>query len=477
MSKTIPVDLSRGEAYNLAKNPEGNWISRPALKNIATITTGGESGGSVCVYACSVYSNAGVLYNYVFVLTTSKILQCRIYDSNWILQSNANLQVSQIDASAPVYHAQTPYNQIVFSSPGWTATLWCHVGSHPQVAQKQESINPDTPALPIPAGIVSSFGDRVVYCKDNGAYISSPGAECRTIVANNAVFVAGTICDAFENASGDFVIVSTAETRVLSQEGLVSAAFDGKSDKIKTYTGLRNRNATSTKHGSFGLSKQGIVNLDTGEQIQLAKYRRYKKISPIIGAGLHQDYRSQGRIFPYSAGVIVSLGANKPIQIVNFDDKFVSAWDDTQTSGELVGVLHLEDGTPVLAYKNKIFALYGNDTSCDHVICLDMPTAAIDSNVIREIAVQTLADGIQSVTTYIREQSGNETPAIAEESVVNTTAVYDTAVLRSLEYQSVTIEHAVRSDTPFFELQIGRDTEILDVQIVTKTQGKNRPRQ
>jgi hypothetical protein len=475
--KLLPLDLSRAETYNLIKNSSGNWASRPAYTNIATITAGGENGGQVCVYACSVWSNSGVLYNYVFVLTTSKQLQCRIYDSNWVLQSNTNVQVSQVDASAPVYHAQTPYNQIVFSSTGWTATLWCIVGNTPVVAQKQESINPGTPALPIPAGIVSSFGDRIVYCKDNGAYISSPGAECRTIVANNTQFVAGTITDAFENESGDFVIVSTAETRVFAQEGLVSAAYDGRSEKNKNYKGLRQRNACATKHGSFGLSKSGVINLDTMDVIPLAKYRRYKQITPIVGAGAGSDYRSQGKIFPFSAGLIVSLGAGKPIQIINFDEKYISMWDDTQTTVDFVGVCELEDGTPVLAYKNKIFALYGNDTSCSHYLAIDLPTPAIESTTIRQVIIQTLADGIQSITSYARDQSTTETPAQAEESYLNTTAVYDTAILRALEYQSVELEHTIRADTPWIEIQIGRDTEVLDAQIETNTQGSQRHRQ
>jgi hypothetical protein len=140
-------------------------------------------------------------------------------------------------------------------------------------------------------------------------------------------------------------------------------------------------------------------------------------------------------------------------------------------------VCELEDGTPVLAYKNKIFALYGNDTSCSHYLAIDLPTPAIESTTIRQVIIQTLADGIQSITSYARDQSTTETPAQAEESYLNTTAVYDTAILRALEYQSVELEHTIRADTPWIEIQIGRDTEVLDAQIETNTQGSQRHRQ
>jgi len=465
--KNINIDMGSVELCNLVRNNAGRLQSRPAYTALQTASAGEE-----IIYSATVRSNSGQVYYYTFKRTTAtQDISCELRTNEYLLVATVTLPVKSVNNNAAITHATTPYNQVVFNSPGWSAPLFAYIGSSPIIATKVESINPDTPALPLPAGLVCSFGDRVVWAFGNIAYISSATFDPRTITATNIVAVAGTITDIFTGPDGNLIVVSTAETRVADQQGLTSAIFDGRVEKLNNYRGLSNRNAVSCRQGSFGMSVTGLIDLASTTQIPLTNFKRTRKLTDVVGPGYSVDYRSSGRMFSFAGGIIISFGATRPICIVNFDEKFTSWWLDTAATGELTAVSELDDGTLMLTYSNAVYAVYGNNPQCICALAGEVKYSGADSNNIRDIIVTTLADGVQSVTSYVRNSTATEVPLKAEDTSVTGTDLWGTATLISLEMQSVSMLHHMRADSPFFEVQIGRDTEIQDIVIELDGQG------
>jgi hypothetical protein len=471
--RQIAVDLATAEAYNLVKNSSGLWASRPAFTALQTA----DAGESI-IYSCMVRSNSGIPYFYTFKRQSDQTINCELRSHEYLLVTEIALSIKQTNLAAPVTHAVTPYNQVVFNSPGWTAPLFAYIGSSPVIATAVASDNPDTPSLPLAPGLVCSFGDRTVWAFSNIAYMSAANTspDPRRVTASNLVAVAGQITDMFPDPSGNLVIVSTAETKIVDQAGLTSAVFDGQVQKIQNYYSLGYNNAAATRQGSYGLGMSGLTDIITKQQIPLTRYKRTRKIADIVGAGTGIDYRRSGKLLGWSQGLAVSFGPNRPFAVINLDNSYTSWWDDNNITGELVSISELDDGVVMFTFTSGVYALYGNSPVCACSLALNLTMSGSESFRTREIIVTTLADGVQSVTSYIRKSEQSETPAIADGADIIGN-VWDTAVLQSLEYQSVNILHDVRADAPYFEIQIGRDTEVLDIQVVLDGQGQTRHRQ
>ena len=152
-------------------------------------------------------ANTGEVFHYLF-----SIYSKYLYQSLWDDQFNCLgiARIGKLTADLEPFSYAINYNQIVVNSRSLPYPLWGFIGGTLVKAEKQQSINPDTPSLTLFPGRVCGFADRFVWAYANQIIINDPGTEPRTICAPNAISFGGTVLDLFQaGEGGNLIIVCT----------------------------------------------------------------------------------------------------------------------------------------------------------------------------------------------------------------------------------------------------------------------------
>lgn len=473
----IEIDTKRAEGYNLVQDERGRWMSRPQLTEIYDVGT-----DTRILYCTLLRSGSGENYYYLWTLTSDNLLKCSIRDQNFYSIGSVTLGVC-LDPDAPITHAYN-YNQVVFNSPGWTSPYYCFIGSTPKVAEKVEAspINPDFPALNLFPGLVASFKDRFVYAYKHLVHINDPGVEPRTLTANNTISCKGAVLDIFEDRTGSLVIITTNNVMVVPSDGLAGAYFQGSIVYNNNYNGRKYRNAVSNRYGLWGLEKNGIVNINSGEVIKIKSFDRIRKITAQVGLGRSTDVRA-GEIFSFDEGVIVSFGAGLPFCVINMAKNYTSWWDGDTMTGAIVSVGNTSDGLLMITTTDGVRVLYGDNVNATMGLACEVALNGIKSAVIREIIVTCTGTGSGTVRTAIRGNDGSVSdittysPIAQGSKGIQNNAIWGSAKMVASEFASATHKRAIRGDGAFFEVGISKNTTIQSIAIKIDGQGQIRDRE
>ena len=475
---TYNVDLSTAEGFNLIKDNRGLWSARPALKVVHTTTD------TKILYAFSVASAAGAVYHYVFSLTSANIIHVKIFDDQFIELGSKNLDACR-DPSSPVTHA-VAYNQIIINSPGWSAPYHCFIGSTPKVAKAVPSTDIDQDTVELFPGLVCSFGGgesaRVCWAFRNQVFINDPGEELRTLTATNLIPVTGTVLDMFTAPQGNLIIVTSDGMYDLPPDGLAGSSFQGQVVRTTNFSGLSSRNACASRLGVYGLVFDGLLDIRSTQMIPLTTYKRARKITEPVGSGLASDFRV-GKLFSFADGVMISFGEDQPFCLVNMSKNYTTWWKEDSVNNDIVGILQADDGTQLIAFSDRIAAIYGDSPNCTFGLAVEHKLNGFVSHRVTDVIVTATGNGSGTVRTYLRGSDSTKTTKITPNASIATdsggTATKDTwgtAKVYDAEMCSVRAQRAVRTDGLYFEVGITRDMSIQSVVIVTNGQGKNRHR-
>lgn len=430
-------------------------------------------------------ANTGEVFHYLF-----SIYNKYLYQSLWDDQFNCLgiARIGKLTADLEPFSYAINYNQIVVNSRSLPYPLWGFIGGTLVKAEKQQSINPDTPSLTLFPGRVCGFADRFVWAYANQIIINDPGTEPRTICAPNAISFGGTVLDLFQaGEGGNLIIVCTDGVYQIPPDGLAGYQFQGFVSRSPGYQGVSSNNAASSRGSVVGLSMDGLIDIGSFQKRSLTTYRRTRKYAQRVGIYESGDYRT-GSILPIEEGFIVSIDFKSAI--VNLDTgKVTWLYSDSFSDLTTVGILKHSDGREMIVTPNKVFDLFGN-TECTNTtvepsypdisfcyILVNVPTDPQLSPVIREITVGADRPGT-TVSTYVRGQYKTDTiPApVGVYNVVGVNNWDNTKTYTEREYRSRRLQMAVRIDSPDFELSFNRSTKIDNsADIISKGIGKTRP--
>lgn len=485
----IQLDLEAStEFQNIFKSDVLGRYVRPArtphyIFDTTLLTVG------TAVYAFSV-ENQNTTEVMHYVIYTTGIL--RIYDEQFVLQFTTNISAESV-AGFPVaaigsFSHAVVNGQLIINSEYLATPIYGVVGGGVIPAVKVASINPDTAAVDLSPGGVAVFGDRIVYSYINQIFISDPGTEPRTIVAQNTISFGGKVLDMFQaGPNGLFYVFTTVGLYTLPADGLAGQqSYAGFITSSKDYEATQLHNAAYSKNTIFGLLDSGVWDANNSTHIELIKWRRGRGLSQTVGN--FSDFR-YGRIYSYENGFVCQIGTSiLMLDIVNKYSSWINNTNDSNTI--LVGVLKTRDGKNIFCSTDAVWELIGNtgnlfDVDVDYNNATFFGTCATNiltppaaSPVIREVTVGLDNNGKQ-VQTYVRGTTLSNTTGNTIIGATADTSLWDTAGLVYCEakFRSSRNRLAVRGDNLDFEMKVtGALARISsNVQIVLNGQGTERP--
>jgi len=491
----IQLDLEAStEFQNIFKSDVMGRYVRPARTPHYIFDTTILLNVGTAVYAFSI-ENQNTTEVMHYVIYTTGIL--RIYDEQFILQFTTSISAESAagfpQAAIGSFTHAVVNNQLIINSEYLSAPIYGVVGGGVIPAVKVASINPDTSAIDLLPGGVASFGDRIVYSYINQIFISDPGTEPRTIVAENTISFGGKVLDMFQaGPNGLFYVFTTAGLYTLPADGLAGQqSYAGFITSSKDYEATQLHNVAYSKNAIFGLLDNGVWDVNNSKNIELIKWRRGRGLSQTVGN--FTDFR-YGRIYTYENGFICQIGTTiLMIDIVNKYSSWINNTNDSTT--QLVGVLKTRDGKNIFCATDAVWELIGNSGNLSGVdvdynnaaffgtCATNILTPPAASPVIREITVGLDNNGKQ-VQTYVRgttsaNTTGNTIIGANATNVFGSEPLWDTAglVYSEAKFRSTRNRMAVRGDNLDFEMKVtGANARISsDVQIVLLGQGTDRP--
>lgn len=486
------------ELHNVILGPETlesrkGFVSKLDILDVGVLTPrvspGGDQTNFIFGFSCE-SANTGHVFHYLFSKDANNILHQSVYDEEF--NCLAFVEVGPLTTDLEPFSYAINYNQIVVNSSSMPFPLWGFIGGTLVRADKQPSINPDTPALTLFPGRVCSFADRFVWAYENQIIVNDPGTEPRTICAPNAVSFGGTILDLFQSGEGgNLIVVCTDATYQIPPDSLAGYQLQGFVAKTPGYQGVQSNNAASSRGAVVGLIKDGIIDIGTFTKKNLTSYKKTRKNAKRVGPYSSGDYRV-GSILPMEEGFVVSI--NNKSCFIDLDTGKVS-WLYSNNIDDLgiIGVLKDKDGKDFFLTQSKVFDYIGNSdipdsptnaapdpTSYEINVChllVNVPTSPDLSPVIREITASCDRPGT-TITTYLRnsEQSATvPTPPYAQ-NIVGTSSWNASNKLTEKEMRSRRMQRAVRIDSPDFEISFDRSCKIDNkANIISKGIGRNRP--
>ena len=430
MRQQYSIDLNNAEWQNIFPTSEG-LVVRDAFY---TIDEDNFLAGQ------SIVRN-DLTYHYVLYCPIgTRGLKLRIYETNW--------QVISDETVAMVYNKDAPIcivsvnNQIIINGPGISTPLWGYVGSSviPAVPNPRGVDDVLTSSLQLYPGLVCKFADRIVWSINNQVIISDPPTgetemDPKQLSPNNSIAFAGTITDIFESTStGSLIVVTTAGVSILPAAGLVGTDYAANLNFLATYQSQRFGNAASSCGRTYGLSKNGVIDFDSGKEIPLTTYRRNRFFSSPVGPGRASDYRFS-KIFAYEDGFIISTPEG-PCCFINC--KFGTySWVVDDTYIPIVkGVLRTGEGELALLLRDGLVDFYGTQTNLKGTFACDVVQPGINSNCVTNISVTVEGNGINQVVSYVKNSNQTSVVPSASGAAVTTSSVWGTANLLEVEYRS-----------------------------------------
>jgi len=392
----MKLDPRKMELHNLIVRDTKLFV-RPGLREHLAPTS-----GTVYVAGFSVESpsTTEVWHYLVEQHIGTRVATLRVYTEEYLEMFSVALG-NLGDEPVITYGVQN--NQIMINSPSFSSPLYGLVGGGLVQAQKVASRNPDTTALEIPTGHITTWGDRFAIAAGNVVFINDPGTEPRTFVAQNAIAFPGTVYDLFQGPDGGLWVFTSADVYVMSADALgqgqTAVGF------ITTIPGVHTsgpRNAATSCGAVLALTKDGATFVTTSSQrrIDLAPYEGKRYWSRPVEV---DDYRLQGLLFKASDGFALGFHGRRDFWLdINLRSDFRSfAW--TRSSAlSLVGTLRTRDGETLYVTKTRILAAIGTDDFSEGGPIRGIACGRIDTEtddlVARHITVTTDAVAADALT-------------------------------------------------------------------------------
>lgn len=383
------VNISQWELHNLQRDGAG---LRTRL-NFASVKT--PTAGTVYVGAFSLQSpQTGDVWHYLIEQsTTTAAATLRVFTEEFYELFSVPLGVL---GDTPVVTWAVTNRQLMVNSPDFSAPLFGVLGGGLITALKQASIYEDSTALDIPAGHITTFGDRMPIAQGAVLFFNDPGIDPRTYVAENVVALPGTIYDILQADDGALWIFTAGGVFTLAADALGQGqTVQGFLAKVPGLQTSRPRNAVATRFGVAVLDRDAVV--VGGRRIPIATYQGRRRLSKAIEV---EDLRQFGELHATPTGVLIGFRDGRGF----FVDVDIAAGAATYVWSEssdlnLVGALRDRDGEMLHVLSDRV-VWQGVVGTLDFDSSATKGTAAgrldlgpVDNPIIRRLSVSAANGG------------------------------------------------------------------------------------
>ena len=336
----------------------------------------------------------------------------------------------------------------------------------------------------------------------------------RTYASNGTIGMPGIIYGLHLAPGGSLAVVTSNGTYALAADTTGGQGGDqaviGVLDKVSEYSAYEYGKTVMTKTGLWGLTTNGMMNLDRGTEIRLADKKITRRLDECIDM---RDFR-ECRMLSWSHGPIVAMGHTqlsgyqsdfatttashtsygamnkneRAMYVYDEVDGFGSWWTSNVDGGNfmLAGVLTESDGRDLIVSPTAIYNPYGNLEDGDEtdgtggdipvgILAGRMDTPAEMSPVVRRITTSSDNGGkdqqvsLRGDTAKVKETTANG-PVIGTD-VWGTSKKYTTRELTSRRFT-----FGKRTDDVTIEIGVeGSYSRIGLADVVTGGQGSRRP--
>lgn len=468
------IDVDSFEQHNVIRK-DGRMRTRTGLHLLATPTAGTEYVGGFSLE--SPFSSE--VYHYVFEQsTTTRAVTARVVTEEFFEVANLPIGVT---AARPVITYGVANNQLIINSPSFSGPLYGLIGGGLVQAVKTESDNPETRALDLPPGHVTSWGGRIAIAAANSVLVSDGRLDPRTFTSAGELSFPGVVYDLFVGPDGALYVVTSADIYVVPADALalpmLSQSF------IATIPGVytsRPRNACAAAGAVLALGRDGLVFVtrSSQERVDLSPYEGKRYWTPSVQV---EDYR-QCTMFPATNGVVIGFGERRVWLDVDLRTGSRSYTWASFASPELAGVLRSREGDTLYLCRDQILARAGNvdqilvgTVDIRGVACGRIDVPADTSLPLRSVTVATDAVGQGTVSYIAGVASSVAVPSGPSDIIIGTTPWLNAPTYYGRDKR--TVEHAVTTRTTDIQIEIGVEggDRILDLgDLEPRGQGRTR---
>ncbi len=401
------VDISDWELHNLYRDGRGALRTRPGFCSIAEPTGGREFVAGFSLQA----PQTTEVWHYLFEQdTTTKAVTLRVCTEEFFTIFSVELGVME---EAPVITWAAVNRQLMINSPSFSAPLFGVLGGGLMTALKQDSVYEDSTALDIPAGHITTFGDRMPIAQGATLFFNDPGIDPRTYVAENVVALPGAIFDILQANDGALWIFTSEGVYTLAADALGQGqTVQGFLAKVPGLQTSKPRNAVSTRFGVAVLDRDAVV--VGGRRIPIATYQGRRQLSRAIEV---EDLRQFGELYATPRGVLVGFRENRDLFLdIDLQDGTVTyVWGADYL--DLIGTLRGRDGELMHLFPGFVGAMVStgtediNSEAIEGVAAGRVDLGPVDWPIIRRMSISAANGGaeVASSCSGVTDTANNTT--------------------------------------------------------------------
>jgi len=329
------VDVSGWEFHNVYRDGDGALRTRPGFAIYAAAPSGTRFVAGFSLQAPQTTD----VWHYLFEQDTATLaVTLRVCTEEFFTVFSMGLGVME---EAPVITWASVNRQVMINSPSFSAPLFGVLGGGLMTALKRDSDYEDTTALDIPAGHITTFGDRMPIAQGSTLFFNDPGIDPRTYVAENIVALPGVIYDLTRADDGALWIFTSEGVYTLAADALGQGQqVQGFLSRVPGLLTSKSRNAVSTQFGVAVLDRDAVV-VGT-RRIPVGTYKGRRLLSQAVEV---EDLRQFGELYATPRGVLVGFRGDRNLFLdIDLQDGTVTYCWAESAAFDLVGTLRGRDG-------------------------------------------------------------------------------------------------------------------------------------
>jgi hypothetical protein len=464
----IPIGPSF-ELQNMVRTSDG-LRTRLGFASLATPTSGTVFVGGFTVESPSTTEPWHYL---VEQSTTTLACTLRVFTEEFVELFNFPLGVLQEDL---VIRWAVVNNQLLISSPSFSATLFGMPGGGLISATKTLSEDPTVVTLDVPAGHIASFGSQVAVGVGPLIYFNQPRRDLdpRTFTAEGVQGFPGTIYDVFQGVDGQLYVFTSAGVFTIAADALGQG--QNPSAFISRVPGIsvsRPRNAVATDEGVAVLQRDSVLMLSGGSQkkIDLSTSDGPRVFGRVVDV---DDLRFFGEIYSVPEGFVVGFRGARNFFIAGDlrTGSMSYVYAAAATPMNLVGTLRSRDGEAILVMSTRVLGQWmAGSLDFDGVAIRGVASSALeldpdDDPVLRRATVVADNAGAAVGVAVNGVTDTDTTPTLTGDVVLGTSSWSASGTMAGRTTRQTRVTLNKRSSEPIVEVFIeGGDRRVGDIDV------------
>lgn len=447
------IDLNTFDRVNLYPLASGEMAIRPGFRKLFEL----PSTSKIITSKSIKHPYSQEVWHYIVDYSTVDGTVIRVLDECF-------QEVQTFDTGAGTEPLAASINafsdQVLVTSPSF-ATVWGWMGDSLTTATPKDSVNElNTPAIPIPSGISTVWGSRLVVGSGAGLFISDP-LEPRTFVGNNVLVGdwASEIFGLHVTDQGALIVVSDSGVYALPEDAAASQVVFGNWSKLTDFNALDYSDTAICRGELWGLTRRGLRRLvPSSEELRISEMRIPRRHVPRA----HVDDYREATIVGGQDGPLLSV--SNRLFVMDLSQQHSSWWVIPNEAGfQLRGTLLDSRGMELLVGERAVWRIMGNFDG-DRPATAEEPELVVGgfAGVVPQPAGSQLkvrkvrfgADGVGDIRVTVRAETDSVTPL--RNGVIIGTASWDVGAYEDSDIETTETSHSVRCQEISLELMSER---------------------